>query len=184
MVKDPVAANTFAYSNFPLLQTDSYYKPTSEPTDRYNCIAWAMRLTDRWVDLAIASGHWWPCYHTGFYDHTPDGLITAFEALKFKKCNNGRTRYFYDKVALYSNSYTGRWTHAARILSDEEYHSKFGNGWDAHHGEGDVLHNKSKPDKSYGHVYQYMARPKIYRVVSYWQMIKFIAKDIYNLCRY
>lgn len=183
MVKDPKEADRCLKTIFPNLASDPHYKATSEPTDRYNCIAWAMRLTDRWVDLCKTSGHWWPEYHSGNYDLTRDGLISAFESLKFTKTDSPCKEFGYDKVALYYNPYTDGWSHAARILSEEEFHSKFGNGWDAHHGKDDRLYNKNNPN-TYGHIYQYMKRPKVLRIYSFYLMAKFIYLDVKNLIKY
>ena len=43
----------------------------------------------------------------------------------------------YDKIALYQNA--DGWTHAARVVGDGIYHSKFGASYDGTHSRGDVL---------------------------------------------
>lgn len=186
MVKDIKAANSLAYDWFPRLQKDKKYEPTSEPYDRYNCIAWAMRLTDRWVDIKRTAGHWWPIHLTyTISDASKDSLIAAFKSLKFEKCSDDRDQFFYDKVALYFNPYTNCWTHAARILRNGEFHSKLGETWDIHHGSGiNLLHNPKKGADSYGLIYQYMRRPKYLRVYSYYLMLIRAFENIVNLFRY
>lgn len=172
MVKDIAGAIRTITSDtwFPRLKGDSKFRVTSEFNQNYNCIAWAMRLGDRWVDPLLTAGHWWPLQITTVSMH-PLELIRAFEALKFCKCTDSKNEFWYDKVSLYFNWRTGQWTHAARVLTPTEYHSKLGKGWDIHHGNGGFLHNPKTPDDSYGQEYQLMKRHKIYRFYSLWLMI-------------
>ena len=111
---------------FPNLAADAEFKLTSPSTPVYNCIAWAMGFTDRWVDHFIAPGHWWP---KGVQrDDTCQSLFDAFVALGFEPTDVYDYDSNYDKVMLYG--YQGRWKHAARILEHNIEHSKFGECWD------------------------------------------------------
>lgn len=188
MVKNSQKAYQDIVNLFPKLRTDRFFKPTSEKTNKYNCIAWAMRLTDRWVDIVKTAGHWWPNYEEGRqYTQSKEELIEAFEMMKFTKCNNILKETLYDKVALYYNPKTGCWTHAARVINEKEFHSKLGALWDIHHSSnGNILYN-SNPHvtwNGYGVIFQYMKRPKYLRVYSHLLMLKAFSDDIKNLFVY
>ncbi len=172
MVKDIAAAVSVITSDgwFPKLKKDGMFKVTSNINYNFNCIAWAMRMSDRWVDPIQTAGHWWPLPITRL-SNQKDELTKAFEALKFKKCNSANKEFFYDKVALYCNPAFGIWTHAARVLTPSEYHSKLGEGWDIHHSSGTVLHNPYNPDGTYGIEFQLMKRHKLKRLYSLWLMV-------------
>ena len=52
-------------SNFPGLTNDPDFKITSEATDEYNCIAWAYKYNDRWMQYGESREldgimFWWP----------------------------------------------------------------------------------------------------------------------------
>ncbi len=172
MVKDIAGAVSTITSDswFPRLKYDKKFKVTSNINYNYNCIAWAMRLGDRWVDPALTAGHWWPLPITPMSGHYLE-LVKAFEAVKFSKCNNSNKEFWYDKVALYVHPHTGYWTHAARVLSPDEYHSKLGDGWDIHHGSGNVMHNPLNMKSTYGKEFQIMKRHKLLRFYSLWLTI-------------
>lgn len=153
--QEQLIARTYLIQRFPQLMQDSKFLVTSPATAIYNCIAWAMGLNDRWVDPAINSpGHWWPPIPER--DCNPNSLVKAFEYMGFIQCSNGNIETGFDKVALYKRE--ANWTHAARILMDNEYHSKMGGAWNIHHSSGNVF-----KDSIYGEVYTYMRRPIAYR---------------------
>lgn len=149
--------NTAAYRD-PLIEyfgadlgNDPNLKLTSEPTYRYNCIAFAMGMDDRWVDTNDVPWHWWPPIL--LTDNSPASLIEAFEYLGFEKCEmDDSLDDDYDKVVLYGDDYN--WLHAARVKDVNLYHSKFGEGCDGTHSSGDVLMSR------YGRPYQVMRRLK------------------------
>lgn len=171
MVKDIAKANYHIKDLwFPRTKKDPTCRVTSELTDRYNCIAWAMRFTDRWVQPSRGAGYWWPKYNPTsiYFDVSQNGLIKAFYRLGFRICDNNDKEFFYDKVALYYNPRTKMWTHAARVINNKEYHSKAGGGWDFHHGsEINRLENPADPQNDYGVVYKIMKRHKFMRIYSY-----------------
>lgn len=132
------------------LKNDPNFYLNSAPTFEYNCIAFAMGMVDRWVDTALIPWHWWPPVEKGM---TPEHLKNAFIYFGFKECGlDDQIEEEYDKVALYEKD--NKWTHAARIVAEGVYHSKFGANYDGLHSRGDVLKLK------YGHVYLIMKRLK------------------------
>lgn len=153
--QEQLKAQTWLIRNFPQLTYDSKFCVTSPVTAVYNCIAWAMGLNDRWVYPEIyIPGHWWPPIPER--NLNPDSLVKAFEYMGFIQCPNGNAEPDFDKVALYKKG--ANWTHAARILMDNEYHSKMGEAWNIHHSSGNIFE-----DSVYGKIYTYMKRPIKYR---------------------
>lgn len=159
---------------FPSLEFDKLFTIKSQQTQAYNCIAWAMGFDDRWVDYTpdtdIARKKWWP--EGVARDYKPETLVAAFEALGFRKCNDDKGETGYDKVALYKvspliNPYTSRtiakegWSHAARVISNNLYHSKMGESFDIYHRNGNVF-----KDSCYGEVYQFMKRKIEDRIIT------------------
>lgn len=133
------------------LENDPNLNLTSEPTYKYNCIAYAMGMDDRWVDTNDVPWHWWP--PVPLMNTSPESLIMAFEYFGFEKCDMDDTMdERYDKVVLYRDAM--QWLHAARVEGVNLYHSKFGEGCDGTHSAGDVLMSK------YGRPYQVMRRLK------------------------
>lgn len=134
------------------LENDPNFKLTSEPTYRHNCIAFAMGMEDRWVDVAQVPWHWWPPAPIP-KDENQESLVKAFEYFGFERCDmNDQMEEGYDKVLLYSRE--GKWTHAALITRDGVCHSKFGESFDGEHSAGSVL------EKEYGLPFQMMKREK------------------------
>lgn len=185
MVKDIAAANYWLKQWFPHLnRKNALFRVTSPRDESYNCIAWAMGLNDRWVDTDEASGHWWPVKYSDVSSQkSKEGLIRAFQTMGFKECDNDNTEKHFDKVALYYNPITNEWTHAARVISPNEYHSKAGKAWDFHHGPGDALTNINSPSISYGNVYTFMKRPKLYRVISLYHRFSLVRQKFMNELR-
>ncbi len=132
------------------LNADPNFKLTSAQTYRYNCIAYAMGMDDRWVDTLNVPWHWWPPVKK---DMSLDSLITAFEYLGFEACDmDDSIENGYDKVVLYQKN--DEWQHAARVVEVNKYHSKFGESFDGTHSSGDVL------EIEYGNPYQVMKRSR------------------------
>lgn len=139
---------------FPALQHDVNFKILSEQTNRYNCIAWAMGYTDRWVDHLKIVGHWWP---SGVIrSQTSKALIDAFKAVGFIMADDYNPEINFRKVILYKNFETDTWTHASLVVTDKIEHSKFGPQWNGQHSHS-VLN--SDTDQSYGQSFAYMKRP-------------------------
>lgn len=159
---------------FPNLGLDGSFVIKSEKTTAYNCIAWAMGFDDRWVDHLpdndIAKKKWWP--DGVARDYNPETLVAAFEKLGFEKCNDDQEEAGYDKVALYKvsplvNPITFQvianegWSHAARVLSANIYHSKIGSSFDIYHRSGDIFNGPF-----YGEVFQFMKRKVEDRIIT------------------
>lgn len=146
---------------FPDLADDANFKILSERTDVYNCIAWAMGYTDRWVDPYIGPGHWWPMGVAR--DAKPETLVAAFQAEGFEISEDSSLEEGYSKVVLYKKKGAEEWTHAARIVTSDIEYSKFGRAWDGQHSH-DVLCRTSIGNElqSYGIAYAYMKRRNDY----------------------
>ena len=181
MVKDIAKAKSCLIACFPALQFDPNFLPTSEQDLRFNCIAWAMRLNDRWVCESEDSSSWWPVKNSTEHG-TRDALISAFQSVGFRKCPDGYFSRHYDIVALYYNPVSSEWTHAARLVAPGEFHSKMGQYWDIHHSGGNYLNNPLS-NSNYGIIYQYMCRHKILRVWSLWLWLKRISIMFINELR-
>lgn len=146
---------------FPDLANDVNFKILSECTDEYNCIAWAMGYTDRWVDPYIGAGHWWPMGVAR--NDKPETLIAAFKAEGFEMSEDIYPEEGYSKVVLYKKMGAEEWTHAARIVTIDIEYSKFGRAWDGLHSH-DVLSRTGigNENQSYGIAYAYMKRRNDY----------------------
>ena len=132
------------------LKSDVNFKLSSPFSFQYNCIAFAMGMTDRWVDHGDIPWHWWPPVERG---SSVEHLKNAFRYFGFEECGMDDTiDDQYDKVALYQLA--DCWTHAARIVASGIFHSKFGESYDGYHSSGDVL------QAQYGNVCLIMRRLK------------------------
>lgn len=117
------------------LELDGNFVLKSSDTYQYNCIAYAMGMQDRWIDSEDLPWHWWPPVKKGQND---SDLVEAFKYFGFEECGmDDSIDIKYDKVALYHNA--KGWTHAARVVDDGLYHSKFGASYDGTHSRGEVL---------------------------------------------
>ena len=124
---------------------------TSQTTSNYNCIAWAADCSTKW---------WWPI-RPYFWpknvarEETKSAYLAVFEALGYKKCEDGLLETGHEKVALFANPDTGLPTHAARQLSDGWWTSKLGTLEDIEHEKAEDV---SGP--IYGTVFHFMRRVK------------------------
>lgn len=129
---------------FPNLARDGY-EIESEPTSRYNCIAWAAGNTDRW---------WWPSDPAYFSYWPPNvkrietiqGFVEAFQELGYELGDNENYETGTEKVAIYAND-NGEPTHMARQLSSGDWTSKLGHDHDIRHHTLQGLEGET-----YGHV--------------------------------
>lgn len=117
--------------DFPELANDQNFKICSPKTHEYNCIAWAMQFTDRWVTSVDGPQYWWP--NDVERNMSSSALIAAFEAVGFTECDNKSLEEGFDKVILYKNETEDEWTHASRIIDNSVEHSKFGASFDGTH---------------------------------------------------
>lgn len=144
--------------DFPNLRLDDRFRINSPRTSVYNCIAFALGLTDRWVDPSVnIPGHWWPPLQQSD-PYSDKSLIEVFEFFGFTECEDNNIEDGYDKVALFGNDDV--WKHAAKIVDENLEHSKFGNCWDAYHKPESVF------GPVYGYIYTYMKRKVSDRLIS------------------
>ena len=105
------------------------FRLTSEPTPRYNCIAWAAGVDNRW---------WWPA-HSGYWppgvrrEEDTAAFEEVFRLLGYLPCDNGELEVGFEKVAIYTQS--GAVTHMARQTRSGWWTSKLGKADDIEHGK-------------------------------------------------
>ena len=133
---------------FPRLASEGY-EVTSEPTDEYNCIAYAAGDTTAW--WSHLPGYRWPNA-----SRTPsiNSLIELFQKLGFELCDDAHDEAGLENIALYAKG--DQWTHAAVQLPDGSWSSKLG-------PDEDIRHNtpESLCGESYGQVHCIMRRPRM-----------------------
>ena len=127
-------------------------KLTSPIDGYYNCVAWALQITNRWmqpVDHPVLVSYW-PVPREGT---TVAAYSKMFQHYQFVECDDGQLEIGYEKIVIYGNA-TSKFTHVARQLADGKWTSKIG-------GESDITHHD--PDtltsKLYGYPQLYMKRP-------------------------
>lgn len=135
---------------FPLLAAVGY-EITSEASDEYNCIAYAVGETDRWWSHFEGAGYYWP-EHAGRSESIAS-LIELFAGLGYELCDDASDEPGFSKVALYAKT-EGTWTHAAVQLPDGQWSSKLGELEDISHPTPESLESDF-----YGAVNCYMRRP-------------------------
>jgi hypothetical protein len=119
--------------------TRTNWRQTSEATEQYNCIAWALRYSDRfaWPRPEGDPPGWWP-------DHLPcdetrvDTFLALFESEGFVPCRDGNLEPDYEKVALFVGL-DRRLKHAARQTRDGWWTHKLGDEEDLETEEVDGL---------------------------------------------
>jgi hypothetical protein len=103
------------------------WRQTSDCSDEYNCIAWALRINN----LGLWPwGDWeWPRPKPAVV--TVQEFIDVFAMFGFVQCASFIFEAGYEKIALYVRA--GDPQHAARQLQDGRWTSKLGNGIDIIH---------------------------------------------------
>ncbi len=134
------------FKNFPRLR-NAKFRITSPHDSQYNCIAWAVGISNRW---------WWPSTNAFWPKRCPKKeTISAFKetfaSLRYKPCKNGRAEQGYEKIALFAND-DNESTHAARQLKNGRWTSKLGQNVDIEHGIKDL------EGPTYGKVVKYFRR--------------------------
>lgn len=130
---------------FPNLSV-SGYRITSPVSLEYNCVAWALGITNQW----------WS-HDRIWLDSVPrspetSALTQLFEAFGYSVCDSPDSEPGYDKVALYARD--GEWQHAARQLENGQWTSKLGPFEDITHPSPEDV-----AGELYGDVYCIMRRP-------------------------
>ena len=133
---------------FPQLAAESY-EITSDPTDDYNCIAYAAGDTTAWWSHIL--GYRWPNA-----SRTPsvNSLMQVFNGLGFELCDDAREERGFEKIAIYAKG--GHWTHAAIQLPGGAWSSKLGPDEDIRHRDPESLSGEA-----YGQVHCIMRRPRM-----------------------
>ena len=138
----------------------SEYQITSDATDEYNCVAWAVGEDDRWWSHEFGDEYFWP-------DHAPrsegvESYQAMFALYGFAECDSGDLERGVEKIAIFADE--GRFTHVARQLDSGRWTSKLGTDCDIEH-ELEAL--RSRPDTwqmyrsyRYGEVVGFMRRPR------------------------
>lgn len=100
---------------------------TSDTTEKYNCIAWAVGDHTNW---------WWPSH--GYYwpegverSITIEAFTAAFSTVGFKPCADGKHADGVEKLALFTKN--GKPTHASFSLPNGKWASKLGRDHDIEH---------------------------------------------------
>ena len=127
------------------------YELTSDPTNDYNCIAYAAGETDRWWTHVEGDDYYWPDHAS----RTPAiaSLIEVFIGLGYEQCDETGDETGFRIIALYADQ-RGHWTHAAVQLPTGGWSSKLGPDEDISH------HTPESLDRdAYGEVHCFMRRP-------------------------
>ena len=94
---------------------------THPPDPAYNCVAWAVGVTDT---------VWWPADPDGYWppgvpdELTVDAVVAALATVGYTPCADGRYESGFEKTAVYARG--GVPTHVARQLADGLWSSKLG----------------------------------------------------------
>jgi hypothetical protein len=123
------------------------YRLTSKKSRRYNCLAWAIGVTDVWWDAGPDGV--WP-------DGVPDdgsvqAAIRFFEHFGYILAANADLEVGVSKIAIYGDAQG--YTHAARQLPDGRWSSKLGELQDIEHHKLENLFGRH-----YGTVVQIMEK--------------------------
>jgi hypothetical protein len=111
--------------------TAENYKVTSPATWDYNCVAWAVGVTDAW---------WWPVPGRYWPEHVPReetlaAFLAALATRGFAPGASADLEPSVEKVALYAQGATP--THIARQLADGRWTSKLGPNIDIEHARAE-----------------------------------------------
>jgi len=105
---------------------ESGYQITSDPDDRYNCVAWAAGDQRKWWDPSY--GYYWP---VAARLKSVEGFMSVFRSLGYELCESRDVEPGFEKIAIYAN---GLWpTHVARQLENGNWTSKCGEEEDIEH---------------------------------------------------
>jgi hypothetical protein len=129
--------------------TPDNYRETSPASQEYNCIAWAVGVTDAW---------WWPT--PGRYwpadvprEESLAAFLALFTSLGYSPVSSPAPEPDVEKVALYVVGETP--THAARQLPSGLWTSKLGPALDIEHSTPDAV-----AGGAYGEVVAVLGRVK------------------------
>jgi hypothetical protein len=128
---------------------DADFQEKSPDDRRYNCIAFAVDVTNRrWDPL---SGYWPDGVSR---DLTLDAFEAAFATEGYERCNDPRVEPAFDKIAIYADA-ADEPLHAAKQLPSGEWMSKLGDLIDIEHVNQECLEGRG-----YGQAKLFMRRPR------------------------
>lgn len=127
------------------------YEVTGDPTDEYNCIAYAAGETDRWWSHVADVDYYWPEHASRTASIV--SLVEVFAGLGYEVCDDAGAEPGFRKIALYVDR-SGNWTHAAVLLPGGVWSSKLGPDEDISHRAPESLDRAA-----YGDVHCFMRRP-------------------------
>jgi len=135
-------------SQFPNL-LPSNHRVTSGATSDYNCFAWAVYYTDRWLEPDGPFG-FWPAEIPRRL--TLNTLTAVYAQDGFERCDSGDHEPGFEKIAIYTDR-RGLPRHAARQLDNGIWTSKLGEAEDIEHETLEVLQGPE-----YGSPVRYLRR--------------------------
>ena len=139
-------------SEFPWLPNARNYRVTSEYDANYNCFAWALGDTSRWIDPTDPNT--WPGDSTR--ENTVPSLFELFRGAGYAPCGDGALQDGYEKIAIYALD--GEPTHAAKQLDTGRWTSKLGKHEDIEHATPEELQGDDWDQ--YGRISGFMRRPR------------------------
>ena len=128
----------------------SGYEVTGEPTEEFNCIAWALEITSQRWDCDQPRSYWPPSLPGNQEVWT---IMRLFAGERFSVCDGDLPEPGFDKIAIYA--FVGQFAHVARQLESCLWTSKLGRG-------PTITHNSpaNLTGGFYGSVHCIMRRPK------------------------
>ena len=139
-------------SEFPWLPNAGDYRITSEYDASYNCFAWALGDTSRWIDPTDPNT--WPSDLAR--ENTVPSLFELFRSAGYAPCEDGTLQDRHEKVAIYALD--GEPTHAARQLDTGRWTSKLGKHEDIEHATPEELQGDEWDQ--YGRISGFLSRPR------------------------
>ena len=135
---------------FPRLATTPF-TVTSEAAPQYNCVAFAVGITDqRWWPHTNQKGWHWPT--TAPQEETLAAFEAVLRELGWEVCSAGSLESGYEKLAIFANGNMMP-THIARQIATGSWVSKLGTWLDIEHTNCQGL-----TGDEYGEVAMYMRR--------------------------
>lgn len=135
----------------------SRYEVTSDATNRYNCLAWALGDATRWWAPVDGQRIYWPAEVPREWSLAAVQAVLRIEG--FALCEDGAPFEGVEKVALYADEVT--MTHVARQLPNGRWTSKLGSDCDIEHELEALEGFDGSPDAyRYGHIVAFMSRAR------------------------
>jgi hypothetical protein len=125
--------------NYPHLLVDNH-QVTSDSSNAYNCIAWAVGENDRrWEPSDDPTDAYWPPDIPR--EDTLEAFIRVFTDKGYEICQDGSLEPGFEKVAIYADR-EQMFTHVAKQESDGRWTSKMGDWEDIEHSSPEVIEGR------------------------------------------